>query len=377
MIFKDKSVIITGGSEGVGAAAARLFAEAGANLMLVARNRKNLEAIAAELRDKSRVEIFPMDVSDADSCEDLIKKTQFEFGRIDVLVNNAGFQARGYVESVTAEDLGRTIDVNLRAPIMLTRLALPHIREAGGGAIINVASLAGRTPVPGSAAYSASKFGLRAFTFSLAEEIRDSGIKLAVVSPGPISTQFILADIDKTSDLTFSQPISSAEEVAQVILDLCGNNQREQAMPAISGVLTTLSYLMPWLGRALRPALERRGSRVKKELKARAKAKSSETSTLNRMAARKGRRGRPGDHRGAMILLLQQASRRAGPCRLHKHRADSWWSCAHFGRGSPCCACRNNSDVTGAYCSSAKASLVRFSQPSASTRTLSSTRMPP
>jgi short-subunit dehydrogenase len=279
MIFKDKSVIITGGSEGVGAAAARLFAEAGANLMLVARNRKNLEAIAAELRDKSRVEIFPMDVSDADSCEDLIKKTQFEFGRIDVLVNNAGFQARGYVESVTAEDLGRTIDVNLRAPIMLTRLALPHIREAGGGAIINVASLAGRTPVPGSAAYSASKFGLRAFTFSLAEEIRDSGIKLAVVSPGPISTQFILADIDKTSDLTFSQPISSAEEVAQVILDLCGNNQREQAMPAISGVLTTLSYLMPWLGRALRPALERRGSRVKKELKARAKAKSSETKT--------------------------------------------------------------------------------------------------
>ena len=81
MIFKDKTVIITGGSEGVGAASARLFAEAGANLMLVARNRKNLEAIAAELRDKSRVEIFPMDVSDADGCVDLIKKTQFEFGR--------------------------------------------------------------------------------------------------------------------------------------------------------------------------------------------------------------------------------------------------------------------------------------------------------
>ncbi len=279
MIFKDKTVIITGGSEGVGAAAARLFAEAGANLMLVARNRKNLEAIAAELRDKSRIEIFPMDVSDADSCVDLFKKTQFEFGRIDVLVNNAGFQVRELVESASAEDLGRTIDVNLRAPIMLTRLALPYIRESGGGAIINVASLAGRTPVPGSAAYSASKFGLRAFTFSLAEEIRDSGIKLAVVSPGPIATQFILADIDKTSDLTFSQPMSSAEEVAQVILDLCGNNQREQAMPAISGLLTTVAYLMPWLGRALRPALERKGSRVKKELKARAKASSSDESS--------------------------------------------------------------------------------------------------
>jgi short-subunit dehydrogenase len=252
--------------------------KAGANLMLAARNRKNLESIAAELRDKTRVEIFPMDVSDADSCVDLFKKTQFEFGRIDVLVNNAGFQARGYVESVSVEDLGRTIDVNLRAPIMLTRLALPYIRESGGGAIVNVASLAGRTPVPGSAAYSASKFGLRAFTFSLAEEIRDSGIKLAVVSPGPIATQFILGDIDKTSDLTFSQPMSSAEEVAQAILDLCGNNQREQAVPAISGVLTTLIYLMPWLGRALRPALERKGSRVKKELKAKGRASSSETN---------------------------------------------------------------------------------------------------
>jgi len=151
------------------------------------------------------------------------------------------------------------------------RLALPHIRDAGGGAIINVASLAGRTPVPGSAAYSASKFGLRAFTFSLAEEIRDAGIKLAVVSPGPISTQFILADIDKTSDLTFSQPMSTAEEVAQAILDLCGNKQRELAMPAISGILTTVSYLMPWLGRALRPMLERKGARVKKELKAKAR----------------------------------------------------------------------------------------------------------
>ena len=271
MIFNDKTVIVTGGSEGVGAAAARLFADAGANLMLVARNRKNLEAIAAELRDRTRVEIFPMDVSDADSCVDLFKKTLFEFGRIDVLVNNAGYHARGYVESIAADELARTIDVNLRAPIVLMRLALPHIRDAGGGAIINVASLAGRTPVPGSAAYSASKFGLRAFTFALAEEIRDADIKLAVVSPGPISTQFILADIDKTSDLTVSQPMSTAEEVAQAILDLCGNKQRELVMPAISGILTTVTYLMPWLGRTLRPMLERRGARVKKEIKAKAR----------------------------------------------------------------------------------------------------------
>lgn len=277
MIFNNKTVIVTGGSEGVGAAAARKFAMAGANLMLVARNRKNLDAIAAELREQTQVQVFAMDVSDPEACVNLFKKTEYEFGRIDVLVNNAGFHERGPVESVAADDLGRMIDVNLRAPIVLTRLALPYLRESGEGAVINVASLAGRTPVPGSATYSASKFGLRAFTFALAEELRDTRIKLAVVSPGPIDTGFIMADIDNVSDITFSQPISTADEVAQAILDLCGNQQRELSMPRISGVLTTLTYLMPWLGRTVKPMLERKGQKVKKALKAEARASAQQS----------------------------------------------------------------------------------------------------
>jgi hypothetical protein len=271
MIFKDKTVIITGGSEGVGAATARRFAEAGANLILVARSKRNLESVAEELRDKTRVEIFAMDVSDAEACVDLFKKAEFEFGRVDILVNSAGFHQRGPAETVDARDLGKMIDVNLRAPIMLSRIALPYLREAGGGAIINVGSLAGRTPVPNSATYSASKSGLRAFTYSMFEELRESGIKISVVSPGPIDTGFIMSDVDKVSDLTFSQPISTADEVAQAILDLCGNNQRERSMPAVSGVLTMLTYLMPWLGRVARPLLEKKGARVKRQLKAQAK----------------------------------------------------------------------------------------------------------
>ena len=271
MIFKDKTVIITGGSEGVGAAAARMFADAGANLLLVARGKKNLDAIAEELRDKTRVEVFVMDVSDATACADLFKKAQFEFGRIDVLVNNAGYHKRGLAETVDAVDMGRMIDVNLKAPIMLSRLALPYLRDAGGGVIINVGSLAGRAPVPNSATYSASKSGLRAFTYALYEELRGSGIKIAIVSPGPIDTGFIMSDIDQVSDLTFSQPISTADEVAQAILDLCGNDQREKALPAISGLLTTLMYLFPWLSPHVRPFFERKGARVKRKLKAQAR----------------------------------------------------------------------------------------------------------
>ena len=268
MNFKDKTVIITGGSQGVGAATARAFARAGANLVLVARTRKNLEALAEELRSETRVEIVPMDVSDIDACANLFKKTEYEFGAVHVLVNNAGYHERGPVESVSAEDLGTMIDVNLKAPILLSRMAIPYLREAGEGAIINVASLAGRTPVPGAATYSATKFGLRAFTLAVAEELVGTNIKLAALSPGPIDTGFIMDNIDNVTDLTFSQPLSTAEECADEILKLCGNDKRERSMPPISGFLTTLTYLLPPVGRAMRPLLEKKGRRVKRELKA-------------------------------------------------------------------------------------------------------------
>jgi len=277
MIFKDKTVIITGGSAGIGAEAARLFAEAGANLLLVARTRKNLEQIAEDLRDRTRVAIFPMDVSDPDACVDLFKKAGFEFGRVDVLVNNAGYHPRGNVEDLDAAELARMVDVNLRAPIMLSRLALPYLREAGGGAIVNVGSLYGRSPTPGNATYCATKAGLRFFTRALAEELRQGdSIKIALVAPGPVDTGFIMDNPETVSDLTFSQPISSAVDVAQTILDLCGNTVIEKSMPTITAVLANVNYLAPWLGTVMRPFLEKKGRRVKQQLKARRKAAREE-----------------------------------------------------------------------------------------------------
>ena len=266
--FKDKTVIITGGSEGVGAATARKFAEHGANLVLVARSKRNLDRIAEELRGKTRVEIVAMDVSDTDACVNLFKKAEFEFGNINILINNAGYHERGPVESVSVEDLSSMIDVNLKAPIIMCKLAIKYLKQAGGGAIINVASLAGRTPVPLAATYSASKFGLRAFTFALGEELRGSDIKIAAVSPGPIDTGFIMANIDDVTDVTFSQPMSTAEEVAQEILNLTANTKRERSMPPISGLLTTTMYLFPWLGRLVLPLMIRKGRNVKRKLKA-------------------------------------------------------------------------------------------------------------
>lgn len=270
--FKEKTVIITGGSEGVGAATARKFADAGANLVLVARSKKNLDLIAEELRPETSVKTVVMDVSDTDACTNLFKKAEFEFGNVHVLINNAGCHSRGAAENIAIEDLGQMIDVNLRAPIILSRLVVPYLRQAGGGAIINVGSLAGRTPVPGAATYSASKAGLRAFTMALASELRRSSIKVAVVSPGPIDTGFIMSNIDNVTDLTFSQPIVTADEVADEVMKLCVNDKRERSMPAISGLLTTISYLFPGFANLMRPLLLARGRRVKRELKAKMRA---------------------------------------------------------------------------------------------------------
>lgn len=269
--FKDKTVIITGGSRGIGAATARRFAKAGANLVLVARGRKDLENITEELRPLTGVVTVAMNVSDADACINLFKKAEFEFGGVHVLVNNAGGHARGLVENVAIDDLGHMVDINLKAPIILSRLAIPYLRQSGG-AIINVGSLAGKTPVPGSATYSATKSGLRAFSRSLAEELRGSNVKVAVVSPGPIDTGFIMSNIDNVADLTFSQPISTADEVADEIMKLCVNDETERSIPAVSGFLATVTYLFPGIGRAVRPLLESKGRRVKRKIKARQRA---------------------------------------------------------------------------------------------------------
>lgn len=266
--FDGKSVIVTGASAGVGAAVARAFAEAGAQVMLVARRRDPLRALTDELAKTTRVCFMAMDVADTESCRDLFKKARYEFGAVHFLVNNAGMHARGPLASVDIDQLAQMIDVNLRAPVVLTRLAIDEIKDCGGGAIVNVASLAGCTPVPGSATYGASKFGLRAFTLAVAEELRGTDVRIGAVSPGPIDTGFIMDDIDGVSDITFSQPMSTAAEVAAAVLRVAAGDATEIKMPAFSGRLATAGYLFPALSRWLRPRLERRGRKAKAFYKA-------------------------------------------------------------------------------------------------------------
>lgn len=263
--FKDKTVIITGASAGVGAACAELFANLGARLVLSARGEEALNVFADTLRDKTNVLAIPMDVADEAGCEALIEQAATEYGAIHVLVNNAGAHHRGAVETQTPANMAQMVDVNLRAPIYLTALALPHIRNAGGGAVVMVGSLAGRTPMQGAATYASTKAGLKAFTHSLADELMDSGINIGVVSPGPIDTAFIMDSIDEVEDIVYSQPMSTAGEVAEAVMAVANGESVEICLPTMSGRLTNLSYLSPWLRRKLRPSLYKKGAKNKEK----------------------------------------------------------------------------------------------------------------
>jgi short-subunit dehydrogenase len=128
--------------------------------------------------------------------------------------------------------------------------------------------------LPHEAAYSASKWGLRGFSFSMAEELAGSGIRVSVVSPGPVDTDFIMANIDDVPDLVFSQPMSSAEEIAKLVLDSAADGERERLPSRVSGYLTTIAYLFPRLRQRVTPLMERRGRAAKQIYLARASAKS-------------------------------------------------------------------------------------------------------
>jgi short-subunit dehydrogenase len=265
--FQDRTVVITGASAGIGLACARQFAAAGANVVAVARGAAGLEKARAELAALGPVLAIAADVAHPEAPERIVGGALGKFGALHVLVNNAGMHARGPFADQQSDALAAMVDVNLRAPIALTHRALPPLLASGRGAIVNVASLAGKIPTVGSAVYSATKFGLRAFSMALADELRGRGVTVSCVSPGPVDTQFIMAELDTVSDLTMSQPLTSAEDVAALVVACALDGKLERATPRMSSLLTTLGYLAPSLRRALRPGLERRGRRNKQRLR--------------------------------------------------------------------------------------------------------------
>lgn len=220
------TALVTGGTRGIGRATASALLKAGHSVMLTGRQagqvESTVEALAAEHNAAGRVAGRMVDVRDRKSVDRLVSDTVDTFGSLTVLVNNAGVGAFSTVEATSDEDWAQVIDTNLTGVFYASRAALPALRQAGGGWIINIASLAGRNYFANGAAYCASKAGLVAFSESLMLEVRQDNIRVSVIMPGSVATDFVGPSGRHENDSWKLSP----DDVAQTVMDLLGHHGR-------------------------------------------------------------------------------------------------------------------------------------------------------
>lgn len=228
----ERTVLITGASSGIGRATAEAFLAEDWTVVATARDEGDLGDLA-----DAGCHTTELDVTKPAQCRDVVEETVEETGRLDCLVNNAGYAQFGPLEDVPPRRLHRQFDVNVYGPHRLIRAALPHMREAESGTIVNVSSVTGRLSTPGMGAYSASKFALEAMSDALRGEVEPFGVDVAVVEPGSVETTFDeradeeLRDLDRNpvyesvyeayEDARAISGLmrSSPEDVADVILE--------------------------------------------------------------------------------------------------------------------------------------------------------------
>jgi short-subunit dehydrogenase len=198
------AVLLTGASRGLGPVIAEAFAKRGARLALAARNRAELERVAARLRELgAEAIIVPTDVAERAQLERLVARASEAFGRIDVLINNAGLEQVCFYESLELDEIASYIAVNLSAPMALSRLVLPGMRERGAGHIVNMASVAGFGAAAFGETYGATKAGLLGFTRSLRASLKTVGspVSASVVCPSFVDQAGMFADLKNTHAL--------------------------------------------------------------------------------------------------------------------------------------------------------------------------------
>ena len=222
--LRGKVALVTGAGSGVGRATALALAAAGLRVALVGRGPAALEETARLVRERGgRALVTPADVADEAMVEAAVGRTVAELGGVDVLVTAAAVGLYGRVERYALGDWQSTLATNLPGVFLCSRAVLRPMRERGGGAIVAIASGAGKQGYPGLAAYSASKFGLIGFTQSLAAEVSDDGIKVSTILPGSILTGFAGADVAAKQAAAARDPGKKhlePEDVAEAVLFL-------------------------------------------------------------------------------------------------------------------------------------------------------------
>lgn len=248
--LKEKVVFITGASSGIGAAAARAYANAGARVVCAARRTDRLEELVRELERKGHEALaVRCDVRDEQSIREAVDQAVLRFGGIDVLVNNAGVGLYGPIAELTPEKLHENFEINVYGVLRCIQAALPHLRRRGGGQIVNVSSVLGHRALPGMGGYCASKFALNALTESMRTELKSDGIDVILISPGITETEFrqsAMTTSGKRESRAPSKPMT-AEQVAAAMVKASRKREREVILTLSGRAMVEINRFAPAL----------------------------------------------------------------------------------------------------------------------------------
>ncbi len=251
MNLKDKVVIITGASSGIGKSLAHEFAKRGANLVLGARQYVLLCEIAQGLEQEYGIKAVAVhcDVSVEDECKQLIAQAKLTFKKIDVLVNNAGISMRALFKDVDVSVLKQLMDVNFWGTVYCTKFALPEIIKTKGS-IVGVSSIAGYKGLPGRTGYSASKFAMNGFLDALRVENLHTGVHILTACPGFTASNIRNTALDKNGaqqgeSTLHEEKMMTADEVAKIIIDGVENRSRTLIMTGQGKLTVALSKFIP------------------------------------------------------------------------------------------------------------------------------------
>lgn len=253
MDIKGKVVIVTGASSGIGEATARAFGRAGAKVVLAARRVDKLQTLAQEVNTMgsgAETLVVQADLSKLEDIQAMIAQTLERFGRIDVLVNNAGFGRLDWLENLDPiKDIQAQMDVNVMGVIQTTRQVLPVMIQQRAGSIINMCSMAGLVGTPTYSIYAASKHAVHGFSEALRREVKPWGIDVCLIYPGGVVTEFTAhAGIKrKTNAKTPAFMLLTADQVASAVVRLVNRPRRMLIIPWLWSVTVFMNKFLPGL----------------------------------------------------------------------------------------------------------------------------------
>lgn len=220
MNLKDKIIVITGASDGIGKQIALRLAKEGTKLALIARNEEKLNEVSRLSKEAGALDakIYPCDLRLTDKLENMVKSIISDFGNVDILINDAGiWQKLMPVEDIEANVIDDVIQTNLTALIHITKLFIPYLKNREESAIINVISKSGAVPQEGQSVYTASKYGVRGFTEVLSLDLKDTNVLVAGVYQGGIDTKMFEKTGETFSTETFTNPADLADVIAYML----------------------------------------------------------------------------------------------------------------------------------------------------------------